>query len=70
MKKYIVNKNTNTNPGNHNEVHNEDCKYYDQITNYDYLGEFSTCHGAVAKAKVKGYDADGCADCCPDCNND
>lgn len=70
MKNYRINKNTHGNPGGHNEVHSEDCQYYYRLTNYEYLGTFSSCEGAVAEAKSRGYyNADGCAICSVSCNN-
>lgn len=69
MKNYRINKNTYTNPNRNNEVHSEDCKYYSDLTNYEFLGSFSTCQNAITLAKAKGYrDADGCVICCPSCH--
>ncbi|MBL4708431.1 MAG: hypothetical protein JKY48_08350 [Flavobacteriales bacterium] len=70
MKNYRINKNNNTNPGGHNEVHNQDCRYYNQLTNYEYLGQHPNCYSAVSEAKRRGYErADGCAICSGPCNN-
>ena len=69
MKSYRINKNTDTNPGGHNEVHSEDCTHYSVLKDYEYLGQFSSCHGAIQEARDRNYTkADGCAFCCPDCN--
>ncbi len=70
MKKYRINKNTNSNPGGHNEVHSEDCQYYNRLTNYEYLGMFYSCDGAITEAKRRGYrNGDGCAICSESCHN-
>lgn len=66
MKKYYVNNNAQSN-GDH-EVHKEGCYYLTQIVSKSYLGEFTSCHGAVIKAKEKYRTADGCATCCPQCH--
>ena len=67
MDKYYVNKNAQSN-GDH-EVHKTGCTYMPNIDNRIYLGEFTSCHGAVAKAKKDYYPtADGCAYCCPQCH--
>jgi hypothetical protein len=65
MEKYYVNKKSQSN-GDH-EVHVEGCRYFP--SDASYLGEFSSCEGAVKEAK-KTYPttADGCKTCCPDCH--
>ena len=61
---YYINLNT-TNPGNHNEVHTENCRYLPAARNRDYLGSFSNARAAVQYAKSIGYpNADGCFYCC------
>jgi hypothetical protein len=70
MANYRVNKNSFTNPKGDNEVHNEGCVHYSQLTNYEYLGDFVNCIGAVQAAKYKGYKADGCIKCCPLCHKE
>lgn len=67
MANYRINKNSQS--SGQNEVHKEGCQYY-HLTNYEYLGNFTTCQEAVRVAKVRGYrNADGCAYCIPTCNN-
>jgi hypothetical protein len=69
MKYYRVNKNTADNPNGNNEVHSDDCPYYNQIVSYESLGQHSNCHSAVAEAKRRGYSrADGCKVCSPECH--
>ena len=69
MKYYRVNKNTFANPNGDNEVHASDCVHYNQLTNFQPLGEHASCVTAVAMAKRIGYpNADGCAKCCPLCH--
>lgn len=70
MANYRVNKNTYTNPNGDNEVHKEGCVHYQLLTNYEYLGNFSTCAEAINNAKTKGYKADGCANCIPSCHKE
>lgn len=70
MKYYRINKNTTTNPGGHNEVHEEGCIHYSQLNNYESLGNHFSCHIAIAEAKKRGYSkADGCKTCSKPCNN-
>ena len=66
MKKYYVNNNAQPN-GDH-EVHKEDCTYLKEIVSKKNLGEFSSCHGAVRKAKEYYSKSDGCYYCCPNCH--
>ncbi|OEJ67547.1 hypothetical protein BEN30_08925 [Magnetovibrio blakemorei] len=63
---YIVNRNAQDN-GQH-EVHTETCTTLPDLDNRIPLGSHTSCHGAVAKAKTIFPTADGCANCCPDCN--
>ncbi len=69
MANYRVNKNVDTNSRGDNEVHQESCIHYYQLLNFEYLGNFSNCAGAVQEAKNRGYKADGCRKCCPSCHN-
>ncbi|MDN5289032.1 MAG: hypothetical protein JWR38_5306 [Mucilaginibacter sp.] len=64
--KYYVNQNAQSN-GDH-EVHEESCAYLPKLENRTYLGEFSSCKGAVEEAKKRYYKADGCKYCSPDCH--
>ena len=65
MEDYYVNNNAQAN-GDH-EVHKKGCTY--MPTNKTALGQFSSCHGAVAEAKRLGYKrANGCYYCCNACH--
>ena len=66
MPSYYRNKNAQSN-GDH-EVHKESCNFMPALGNRDYLGEFSSCHGAVEAARRKDPSADGCAYCSPACH--
>lgn len=66
MAKYYVNKNPQDN-GDH-EVHKDGCSWLKMVVDKKYLGEFSSCHGAVAAAKAYYPTADGCKHCSPECN--
>ena len=61
MKKYYVNKNAQPN-GDH-EVHDEDCRYLPLVANRIYLGEFSSCYGAVTASKQYYSTTNGCRTC-------
>ena len=70
MDKYCVCKNTENPSGNH-EVHKEGCQWWPASENREDLGEFSSCHGAVQRAKDRRYSkVDGCKDCCPLCHKE
>ncbi len=62
MEKYYVNK-----TGDH-EVHDQDCSYLPDSENRKYLGEFSSCEGAVKEAQKTYPTADGCGHCSSDCH--
>lgn len=66
MASYYVNKNAQSN-GDH-EVHVQGCQFMPELQNRIYLGEYTSCHGAVAKAKTIYPQSNGCAFCCPECN--
>ena len=66
MKSYYVNKRAQSN-GDH-EVHEDGCRYMPSAADGSYLGEFSSCEGAVDKAKETYPTADGCKTCSPDCH--
>ena len=68
MNNYRVNKNTYSNPNGHNEVHKDNCQHYHSLLSFEELGPFSNCANAVTSARSKGYNADGCRICVPDCN--
>lgn len=66
MKKYYVNKNAQSN-GDH-EVHREDCVYLPLLANRQYLGEFTSCEGAVKEAKRYYSQSNGCKTCSLNCH--
>ncbi len=67
MPRYYVNKNAQSN-GDH-EVHQAtECPTPANEANRLYLGDFSSCHGAVAEAKKHYSQSNGCANCSPACN--
>lgn len=63
-KKYYVNAVPQTN-GDH-EVHCEGCYWLPSITNRIYLGSFWSSKEALAAARLRFPNADGCAYCCPE----
>ena len=66
MASYYVNKNAQAN-GDH-EVHVQGCSYMPLEHNRLYLGDYTSCFPAVAKAKQIYPQSNGCAYCCPQCN--
>lgn len=66
MANYCMNKNAQTN-GDH-EVHIEGCSWLPHPENRLWLGDFSSCHGAAAKAKQYDSMADGCKHCSLPCH--
>lgn len=66
MKHYYVNDNAQS-TGEH-EVHANDCPYFSRMHSKTYLGFFSNCREALAEAKKKYANVDGCATCCPQCH--
>lgn len=66
MKKYYVNTQAQSN-GDH-EVHIDSCMYLPNVQNKKYLGEFYSCHGAVAEAKKTFNKANGCYYCANSCH--
>ncbi len=66
MARYLVN--TNPQPTGEHEVHTYTCSYLPAVQNRKDLGEFATCHGALAEAKKTYPNSDGCYYCCPDCH--
>ena len=66
MKKYYVNEHKQDN-GDH-EVHIDTCEFYAKMKNKQYLGEYTTCVEAVAKAKKEFEKANGCCFCCNSCH--
>ena len=66
MKKFYVNTQAQSN-GDH-EVHDDNCKYLPNAQNRKYLGEFYSCHAAVAEAKKDYSKANGCYFCANSCH--
>ncbi|WP_350289830.1 hypothetical protein [uncultured Croceitalea sp.] len=67
MAKYYVNKNAQAN-GDH-EVHKTSCSWLPEVKNRIYLGEFSSCKGAVREAKNHYSQVNGCYYCSRDCHS-
>ena len=70
MPNYIVN--ANAQPNGDNEVHvypqqHSSCSY-PAPANQVHLGEFTSCFGAVAAARTRGYKANGCYYCANACH--
>ena len=66
MAAYYVNKKAQDN-GDH-EVHESGCSWMPSGENALYLGPFTDCHGAVAKAKQTYPQSNGCYHCCEACH--
>ena len=66
MASYCVNRNEQPN-GDH-EVHVIGCLWTPNTANQIYLGEFSSCYGAVAKAREHYTQVDGCKHCSTECH--
>lgn len=66
MSRYYVNRNAQAN-GDH-EVHVSTCSRLPEPENRLYLGEFSTCHGAVTEAKKHYAQSNGCYYCSNPCH--
>ena len=62
--RFYVNKNAQTN-GDH-EVHRAPCSWLPKSENCLYLGEFTSSHQAVQKAKQYYNQVNGCYYCCPE----
>jgi hypothetical protein len=67
MPSYYKNRNAQWN-GDH-EVHKDGCSWMPSRENQQYLGEFQSCYGAVAKARETDPSADGCIHCSPACHS-
>jgi hypothetical protein len=66
MYKYCVNKNPQ--PTGEHEVHTSLCAYKPLPENSIFLGEYPSCHGAIAKAKEYFDEVDGCYFCSRECH--
>ena len=64
--RYYVNDNEQDN-GDH-EVHTVNCTHGPAEHNRTYLGDFSSCQPAVAKAKTIYRQSNGCYFCSKPCN--
>lgn len=67
MPYYHVNKNAQSNSGDH-EVHENGCGHRPNPENRLDLGYHSDCHGAVREAKKTYATANGCYYCCNACH--
>jgi hypothetical protein len=67
MKRYLLNRETDTNPNNDHEVHSEDCRLL-PMTNYINLGHHPNCQHAMIEARKHFSNVDGCKVCVPDCH--
>jgi hypothetical protein len=69
MPNYCVNRNAQSTSRDH-EVHNLDsnCRYLPTPANRDYLGSYSSCRGAVAAARRRYSDVNGCYYCSNECH--
>lgn len=66
MKTYYVNNHAQSN-GDH-EVHVEGCEYLAKATSVTTLGQYSSCYTAVAAAKARHPQSNGCKYCCNACH--
>ncbi len=67
MPNYYVN--ANAQPSGDNEVHTDECPFFNRIITPIRLGRYATCQQAVQRAIDMGYRrADGCARCSPNCH--
>ncbi|MCY4673921.1 MAG: hypothetical protein OXD43_09210 [Bacteroidetes bacterium] len=64
MAHYYVN--DDAQEGGEHEVHTKECAWLPN--NRTYLGLFDCCEDAIAEAKKRDYNADGCFWCSRDCH--
>jgi len=64
--RYYVNKKAQE--GGEHEVHREGCSYLPLVENRLDLGDFATCHPAVAEARKHYTNVDGCYYCSIECH--
>ena len=64
MAQYVVNNKSQT--GGEHEVHKEGCTYFP--SDFIRLGDHSSCHTAVTKAKQHYNNVDGCYWCSRACH--
>ena len=55
-------------PEGDHEVHKDGCYWLTLVTSKTGLGIFTSCYGAVIKAKGIYASSDGCVHCSPDCH--
>lgn len=65
--KYYVNTEAQEDSGDH-EVHKQGCDWMPAEKNRKYLGEFTSCEGAVEEAKKTYPTANGCIHCSEACH--
>ena len=66
MTSYYVTKLAQDN-GDH-EVHEAECSHMPAAGNRLYIGEFSSCHGAVWEARKRYSRVNGCYHCSRECH--
>ncbi|MCM4161598.1 hypothetical protein FHG64_06225 [Antarcticibacterium flavum] len=66
MPYYYVNQQKQANGDN--EVHKDTCSYLPNLLNREFLGFYSNCRDAVAKAKERYPRANGCYHCSFPCH--
>jgi len=70
MPKFYVNRDASHNPNNDHEIHKEGCSWMPNSENAIFLGNFPSCHEALAKAKNDYWrKSDGCKNCCKECHH-
>ena len=67
MARYYVNKNAQAGSGDH-EVHKSGCAFMPLKRNRIYLGDYLSCHSALAAARLYYDDVDGCYFCSNACH--
>jgi hypothetical protein len=65
--RYCVNRNAN--PTGEHEVHSYGCGHMPDPQNQVFLGIFPHCRNAVAEARRRGFNADGCFYCSNECHS-
>lgn len=72
MPKFCVNKNAQRTEEKEHEIHDlaSQKKCLPDLKNQVFLGDFTSCKGAMIEAKRRFPDNkfDGCKFCCPDCH--
>lgn len=64
--RYYVNQNAQSN-GDH-EVHELTCSFCPDDSNRTFLGDYNSCHPAVAEARKHYSQVNGCSFCSPRCH--